>query len=254
MSLTNMDREGKGEDRRVALRDLKFAGTVAAGLVAGVLGVGALSAPLLGWSKWPTSVPSGSNGRATLATGEEQTLIRRDASSRRVPANAIELPGPDGTTLIVPLSGPDTGTGSTFAGAGGGTGGGGTSGNGGNAGGGVVGQGGDDRNGSRGFGGSGFPDEPADTDNDGMPDTWETANGLNPRAPADANVDSDGDGLPNFYEFKTRMSPLSIDTNSDGIADGAEDADGDGVSNGVEIVVGTNPWTGDTDGNLIPDG
>ena len=39
-----------------------------------------------------------------------------------------------------------------------------------------------------------------DTDNDGMPDTWETMNGLNP-AVADDNGDADGDGYTNLEEY-----------------------------------------------------
>ena len=58
MSLTNTNRESTGT-RPAALRDLRFAGTVAAGLVAGVLGVGALSAPLLGWTEWPDELQPG---------------------------------------------------------------------------------------------------------------------------------------------------------------------------------------------------
>ena len=62
MSLTNTNREARRPVRSVGLRDLRFAGTVAAGLVAGVLGVGALSAPLLGWTDWPDGLkPGGGN-------------------------------------------------------------------------------------------------------------------------------------------------------------------------------------------------
>ena len=39
--------------RPSALGDLRFAGTIAAGLVAGTLGLGALAAPLVGWKDWP---------------------------------------------------------------------------------------------------------------------------------------------------------------------------------------------------------
>ena len=64
LALTDTNREASGGARRLAVRDLRFAGTVAAGLVAGVLGVGALSAPLLGWSNWPDDGQSGDgNGR-----------------------------------------------------------------------------------------------------------------------------------------------------------------------------------------------
>lgn len=41
---------------------------------------------------------------------------------------------------------------------------------------------------------------PTDTDNDGMPDTWETAHGLN-KAVADQNADRDGDGYTNIEEY-----------------------------------------------------
>ena len=39
-----------------------------------------------------------------------------------------------------------------------------------------------------------------DTDNDGMPDTWETMHGLNPTV-ADDNGDADGDGYTNLEEY-----------------------------------------------------
>src|SRR3954468_19443081 len=42
--------------RPTALGDLRFAGTIAAGLVAGTLGLGALAAPLVGWKDWPAGL------------------------------------------------------------------------------------------------------------------------------------------------------------------------------------------------------
>ena len=40
-----------------------------------------------------------------------------------------------------------------------------------------------------------------DTDGDGMTDTWEKQNGLNPNNPADRNGDSDKDGFTNLEEY-----------------------------------------------------
>src|SRR5215210_1988060 len=42
--------------RPTALGDLRFAGTIAAGFVAGTLGLGALAAPLVGWKDWPSAL------------------------------------------------------------------------------------------------------------------------------------------------------------------------------------------------------
>ncbi|MGZ8647702.1 MAG: hypothetical protein ACXW08_03580, partial [Solirubrobacteraceae bacterium] len=165
MPLTNTHREAEGVDRPVAVRDLKFAGTVAAGLVAGVLGVGALSAPLLGWSTWPERLSQDPKSSVNLATGERSPQIERDAS-RRGPANPVLVaPGPGGTLVFLPGGEPATVPTAGGGGTGGGTGGGAT-------GGGVVGQGGPDRSDS-GFGGTGFATPNLDdSDDDGMPDSW----------------------------------------------------------------------------------
>ena len=50
------------------------------------------------------------------------------------------------------------------------------------------------------------PVEP-DTDLDGMPDSWETANGLDPDDRDDASTDLDGDGSDNLNEFLTGTDP-----------------------------------------------
>lgn len=48
---------------------------------------------------------------------------------------------------------------------------------------------------------------PADTDNDGLPDAWERAHGLDPASDADALADADGDGYPNLEEYLNGTDP-----------------------------------------------
>lgn len=45
-----------------------------------------------------------------------------------------------------------------------------------------------------------------DSDGDGMPDEWETANGLNPNDPTDANKDCTGDGYTNIEKYINNIS------------------------------------------------
>lgn len=52
---------------------------------------------------------------------------------------------------------------------------------------------------------------PADTDEDGMPDDWEKAHGLNPQESADGNQDEDGDGYTNIEEWLNGTDPASHD-------------------------------------------
>lgn len=46
-----------------------------------------------------------------------------------------------------------------------------------------------------------------DSDNDGIPNDYEVAHGLNPNDPADAAKDADGDGFTNLEEFKAGTDP-----------------------------------------------
>lgn len=46
-----------------------------------------------------------------------------------------------------------------------------------------------------------------DTDRDGLPDTWESTHGLDPRDPADATADANGDGYTNIEDFINGLDP-----------------------------------------------
>lgn len=59
-----------------------------------------------------------------------------------------------------------------------------------------------------------------DDDNDGMPDIYELANGLDPLAAWDAGLDPDGDGSTNLEEFYATTDPQDSDTDNDGRLDG----------------------------------
>ena len=48
-----------------------------------------------------------------------------------------------------------------------------------------------------------------DADNDGMPDSWETKKGLNPKSAADASLDRNKDGYSNIEEYLNSLVPLS---------------------------------------------
>ena len=46
-----------------------------------------------------------------------------------------------------------------------------------------------------------------DSDGDGMPDEWESKNGLNPKDPSDAAADRNGDGYSNIEKFINGLDP-----------------------------------------------
>ena len=94
--------------------------------------------------------------------------------------------------------------------------------------------------------------EDLDSDNDGVRDVDERANGTDP-----TNPDSDGDGVLDGAEAEANTDPLLVDSDSDGLQDGAEvalgtdptntDSDGDDLSDGAEVAFGSNPnAAGDT--------
>lgn len=93
----------------------------------------------------------------------------------------------------------------------------------------------------------------ADSDEDGMPDYWEDAYGLNKSSNSDAEGDSDGDGLNNLYEYLSGTNPAMADSNLNGTTDDLEDADGDGLCNVAEQNEGTDPGRVDTDDDGLED-
>ena len=94
-----------------------------------------------------------------------------------------------------------------------------------------------------------------DDDNDGMPDTYEQANGCLDQFTDDAGIDSDSDGLTNFEEFTLGTDPCDPDTDNDGFDDGDDafpldpnenfDTDGDGIGDNSDS---------DVDGDGVPNG
>jgi len=68
-----------------------------------------------------------------------------------------------------------------------------------------------------------------DGDGDGMDDSYELLNNLNPSDPQDALTDTDGDGLLNIGEYRLQTNPLILDT------------DGDISTDAQEVASGTNP-------------
>jgi len=89
-----------------------------------------------------------------------------------------------------------------------------------------------------------------DTDGDGMPNAYETANGLNPNLD-DSLGDLDSDGISNINEFIRNTFPNNPDTDGDGAPDGTETGTGVFVSASDR---GTNPLNRDTDGDGLSDG
>ncbi|MBT5605246.1 MAG: SUMF1/EgtB/PvdO family nonheme iron enzyme [Lentisphaerae bacterium] len=73
-----------------------------------------------------------------------------------------------------------------------------------------------------------------DTDGDGLPDSYEVSNGLDPDTP-DAGLDPDADGLTNAVEYALHTDPHNDDTDGDGHTDGAEASAGSGPLDRADI-------------------
>jgi|GEM_PF-4697194 len=103
-----------------------------------------------------------------------------------------------------------------------------------------------------------------DNDADGMDDSWEIANRLDPEE-NDAPLDPDKDNLTNIYEFLSGTNPNEKDTDRDGLDDGYEvniaktnpkniDTDFDGINDCAEVLTYlTNPLSNDTDYDGLED-
>jgi hypothetical protein len=79
----------------------------------------------------------------------------------------------------------------------------------------------------------------ADSDGDGLPDSWETAYEMDPTLPGDEWFDPDDDGLFNIDEYLNRTDPLDRDSDGDGLSDGLEVAASTSPTNGADPLVVT---------------
>jgi hypothetical protein len=106
----------------------------------------------------------------------------------------------------------------------------------------------------------------SDTDEDGMPNDWETLYSCLNENSDDASSDADGDGLSNYDEYINGSHPCDADSDNDGLDDEYEintsstdpndsDSDDDGLSDWEEInTYNTNPNDSDSDNDGDNDG
>src|SRR3954471_555206 len=100
--------------RPTAMGDLRLAGTIAAGLVAGTLGLGALAAPLVGWRDWPSGLQQDETTTVHLAKPEARKAARPAQTPGRagaVPGTAAQAPG--GASALTTLGLPGASGGAT---------------------------------------------------------------------------------------------------------------------------------------------
>lgn len=92
-------------------------------------------------------------------------------------------------------------------------------------------------------------DVTADAEHDGLPDFMEDYFGTDK-----TKSDTDGDGLSDYIEiYSTKLDPLAVDSDNNGISDGDEDLDGDGLTNLREIELGTDLLKADSDSDNLND-
>jgi len=82
----------------------------------------------------------------------------------------------------------------------------------------------------------------ADTDKDGMPDSWEEKFSLNPNDPGDAELDADEDSANNLKEYLSGSDPNNSDSDGDGMPDGWE------IDNSLDPVTDNKNSDTDSDG------
>ena len=100
--------------RPSALGDLRLAGTIATGLVAGTLGLGALAAPLVGWKDWTSGLERNVSAPA-LAMAEPASEKPQHAQRQDGHGESARATGTDSATPLTAVGLPGGGAGSGTA-------------------------------------------------------------------------------------------------------------------------------------------